>query len=231
MIAIVSLLRPRDCRASEVRKCFQRLRSGAGRSWRRSRSGSGAPGWPAPALRSGTGCLSQRASGFFGGLPLQLRAGRRAAGVAGEGPAGLLRGLVRRPGWARRRGGRRRRRLEAEVGAVAVEVLALAGEVGQRVEELAVVGAAGAELVVDRLLAGREQDPGRAEAEPVELRQGDRLARLGGAGQAGGGFGEQPGDAAALLAGDQRAGLLEPRFRRRRSGRAARRPPARSSIA
>ncbi len=44
------------------------------------------------------------------------------------------------PGWS------------AQVGAVAVEVLAPAGEVGEGVEELAVVGAAGAEAVFDRLV-------------------------------------------------------------------------------
>ena len=106
--------------------------------------------------------------------------------------------------------------LEPEVVAVAVEVLGLAGEVGQGVEELAVVGPAGAELVVDRLVAGRDQDLGRAEAEAVELRQGDRLALLGGAGEAGRRFGQQPGDAAALLArrpaaGPARATVSRPR--------------------
>ena len=89
--------------------------------------------------------------------------------------------------------------LDAEEGAVAVEVLALAGEVGQRVEELAVVGAAGAELVVDRLVAGREQDLGGAEAEPVESAAGRAPCRPAAApARPGRRFGEQPGDAAQL---------------------------------
>ena len=166
-----------------------------------------------PELTSGTGCLSQRASGFFGGRPWSCGATPRG-GVLGEGEAGLVGGQV---------ASRVRladqdvaaARLNPEVGAVAVEVLALPGEIGERVEELAVVGAAGAEGVVDRLVAGRDQDLRAAEAEPVELRQGDGLAFLGGAGKAGCRFGEQPGDRPRLLAGDQRACLFDPRFARR----------------
>ena len=90
---------------------------------------------------------------------------------------------------------------------------AAAGEVGQRVEEFAVVRAAGAELIVDRLVAGRHQHLAGAEAELVELRQRHFVARLRRAGQARRRFGEQLGDAAGLLAGEQRAHLGEPRFR------------------
>ena len=66
-IAIVSLLRPRDWRESEARKCRQRLTLGV--SLMASPRGWAAPTWPRPALRSGTGLLSQRTSGFFGGRP------------------------------------------------------------------------------------------------------------------------------------------------------------------
>jgi hypothetical protein len=47
--------------------------------------------------------------------------------------------------------------VRSQVGPVAVEVLRRAGDVDEVVEELAVVGAAGAELIVDRLVAGRHQ--------------------------------------------------------------------------
>ncbi len=101
-------------------------------------------------------------------------------------------------------------RLHAQEGPVAVEVRPPAGEVGEGIEELAVVGTAGAELVVDRLVEGRGEDLARAEADPVELRQRHRLARLGGAGEARGAFAQQPRGAAGLLAREQRPGLFDP---------------------
>src|SRR5258705_8702090 len=100
--------------------------------------------------------------------------------------------------------------LEAQERSIAVEVLAPASEVSQRIEELAVVGATGAELIFDRLVESRGEDPGGAEADPVELGQGNRLAGLGGAGEAGGRFAQELGNAATLLAGEERAGLLDP---------------------
>ena len=171
----------------------------------------GGAGLAGAGVDVGNGLLVAAGAGLLRrpALELRLDAERRRAG---EGIAVLLRGLAA-VGVGLGDEDVAAARLDAEVGTVAVEVLALAGEVGQRVEELAVVGPAGAELVVDRLVAGRQQHLGAAEAEPVELRQGDGLALLGGAGQARGRFGEQLGDAARLLAGDQRAGLLEPRFR------------------
>ena len=68
--------------------------------------------------------------------------------------------------------------LEAHVHAVAVEVLALAGEPDQRVEELLVVLLAGRELVLDHDVAGRQEHVARAARRQVGLRQQvDRACR------------------------------------------------------
>jgi hypothetical protein len=61
--------------------------------------------------------------------------------------------------------------LEAHVHAVAVEVLALAGEPDERVEELLVVLDAGRELVLDHDVAGRAGHVARAARREVGLRQ------------------------------------------------------------
>ena len=156
MIAIVSLLRPRLWRESEARKCFQRLRSRLAHGVVTVRVGGA--GLAGAGVEVGDGLLVAAGVGLLRrpALELRLDAERRRAG---EGVAGLLGGLAAvRVGLADEDVAAAR--LDAEVGAVAVEVLALAGEVGQRVEELAVVGPAGAELVVDRLVAGRDQDLG-----------------------------------------------------------------------
>src|SRR4051812_7878099 len=146
------------------------------RSWCRHRQGRGAC-LAGAGVDFGNGLLVAAGAGPLRrpGLELRLDAeGRRA----GEGVAVLLRRLAA-VGVGLGDEDVAAARLDAEVGAVAVEVLALAREVGQRVEELTVVGPAGAELVADRLLPGRQQHLGAAEAEPVELRQGDGLAFLG----------------------------------------------------
>ena len=62
-----------------------------------------------------------------------------------------------RPGWCPARSDAAAAGLEADVRAVAVEALRLAGELDGRVEELAVVRLAGRELVVDHHVAGRDE--------------------------------------------------------------------------
>ena len=200
---------------AEVAEPFAALRGGSrrlGAQWTTPEvEGEAGPTLLSGPLTSGTGLVSQRTSGFSSGCAAELRlrpervfGDVRVVDLVAEQVA--LR--VRFADQHRAAAG-----LGAQVGAVAVEVLRRPGEVDQVVEEFAVVRAAGAELVVDRLVAGRHQHLRGALAELVELRQRHFLARLRGARQARRRFGEQLRDAAALLAGEQRADLGQPRFR------------------
>ena len=104
--------------------------------------------------------------------------------------------------------------LEAHVGAVAVEVLALAGEADHRVPELLVVLRPGRQrAVVDLHVAGRQHDPRRALGRQVGLRQ-QRQGRVDDLGQVARGRAQLARDALQLGGPEQLARLGDPRERR-----------------
>src|SRR5215203_1829019 len=74
------------------------------------------------------------------------------------------------------------------VRAISIEVLRHARKVHEVVEELAVVGLASAEPIIDHLVTRGDHDKGGAETELVELRQGRFLAGISSAREGRGGF-------------------------------------------